>query len=247
MVISGSSNMAKVRNPVGVFGLGVITLGIYNIFWWYYINREMRDLGQTRQTAGLGDNPGLSAVAWLGGSLTLVSIVWTIVTTSQRIQRAQRLAGVKPLDGWAAGLLWVFTLGIGGVIYTQSQLNKVWEAPGIASPALYPGAAAPVPAPGPVVPAPGPVPATLDSPVAVPQTGSVNQKDFGAPPPAAGPASEPAPAALPSAGWYPDPRGQATERWWDGREWSVQTRGPALSPASHEKVPPGGSAGTQIN
>jgi hypothetical protein len=28
----------------------------------------------------------------------------------------------------------------------------------------------------------------------------------------------------PAAGWYPDPSGSAPWRWWDGRQWSVQTR-----------------------
>ena len=55
-------------------------------------------------------------------------LVWTIVTTTQRIQRAQRLVGVTDvMSGWLAGLLWVFTFGIGGIIYTQSSLNKVWK------------------------------------------------------------------------------------------------------------------------
>lgn len=33
------------------------------------------------------------------------------------------------------------------------------------------------------------------------------------------PPSPPVPA-LPPAGWFPDPTGQATYRWWDGREWT---------------------------
>ncbi len=30
-------------------------------------------------------------------------------------------------------------------------------------------------------------------------------------------------AALPPAGWHPDPRGEATLRWWDGGAWTEHT------------------------
>jgi hypothetical protein len=30
--------------------------------------------------------------------------------------------------------------------------------------------------------------------------------------------------AVPEAGWYPDPSGQARLRYWDGRAWSTQTQ-----------------------
>ena len=40
---------AKIRHPVAVPVLSVITLGIYWIYWWFQINREMVDLGQVAQ------------------------------------------------------------------------------------------------------------------------------------------------------------------------------------------------------
>jgi len=46
--------------------------------------------------------------------------------------------------------------------------------------------------------------------------------------PVAAPATQPAPsspppAAGPPAGWYPDPYGQASHRWWSGTEWTDHT------------------------
>jgi uncharacterized protein DUF4234 len=83
--IAGSESRAKRRNPWGVLGLGIITLGIYLIFWWYFINREMRDLGRARGVSGLGENPGLSTLAYaLGWWALLIPLIWTIVTTTQR-------------------------------------------------------------------------------------------------------------------------------------------------------------------
>jgi hypothetical protein len=110
-------------------GLSIITLGIYALFWWYFINREMRDLGRSRDVRDLGESPGLSAVAhWLGAWI-IVPYIWTAVTTCKRIQKAQRLVGRDDvLNGWIAGLLWVFTLVIGAYVYMQHELDKVWKS-----------------------------------------------------------------------------------------------------------------------
>lgn len=136
VLISGSQSRAKIRNSVGVWALSVITLGVYSWFWWYFINREMRDLGRARNVSGLGDNPWLSCAAWaVGAWLLYVPFVWTIVTTSMRIGRSQRVVcDQQTFNGWIAGLLWIFTLGIGGVIYTQWELNKVWSTQPVLSP-----------------------------------------------------------------------------------------------------------------
>ena len=112
---------------------------LYAWFWWYYINRELRDLGQAKGSTELGDNPGLSTVALNLGYLVIIPAVWTIVTTTKRIQAAQRLVGAEEMSGWIAGMLWVFTLGIGGIIYTQNSLNQVWKT----QPVVAPGAIAP--------------------------------------------------------------------------------------------------------
>jgi len=32
------------------------------------------------------------------------------------------------------------------------------------------------------------------------------------------------PPALPAAGWYPDPQGPGTARWWDGGRWTEAMR-----------------------
>ena len=34
----------------------------------------------------------------------------------------------------------------------------------------------------------------------------------------------PADDLLPASGWYPDPTGEASERFWDGKAWSDETR-----------------------
>ncbi|WP_082544716.1 MULTISPECIES: DUF2510 domain-containing protein [unclassified Rhodococcus (in: high G+C Gram-positive bacteria)] len=34
------------------------------------------------------------------------------------------------------------------------------------------------------------------------------------------------------AGWYPDPAGEAQHRWWDGTQWTSDTRSPDDRPPS---------------
>ena len=47
-------------------------LGIYLIFWWYYVNREMADYGRARGTKELGDSPTKSTPRSLPRRLHLV-------------------------------------------------------------------------------------------------------------------------------------------------------------------------------
>lgn len=136
--VGGSDFRAKIRNPWGVLGLSIITFGIYTMFWWYYVNRELVDLGKAKRVSGLGDNPWLSTAAYIaGGFLFYIPTIWTIVTTTRRIQAAHRVTGQKEvLNGWLAALVWIFTLGIGGPVFTQYQMNRMWSDQSVAQPVL---------------------------------------------------------------------------------------------------------------
>jgi hypothetical protein len=141
--LEGSDSRAKIRNPWGVLGLSIVTFGIYTFFWWYYINRELRDLGRAKRVSGLGDNPWLSTAAFIVGGFLYVPLIWTIVTTTRRIQSAHRVTNQRDvLNGWLAAVVWIFTLGIGGPVFTQYELNKMWQGQAIAPPPL-PGGPAP--------------------------------------------------------------------------------------------------------
>ena len=145
---------AKLRNPLGVVGLSIITLGIYYVFWWYFINREMRDFGRARGV-DLGQSPGNSVLALTLGALIIVPALVTLWTTTDRIQRTQETAGVdRPANG---PIIFVLLLVIGpvGIWYAQRELNKAWTAQaggGAAAPTL-PASEAPA-APAPDQPAP---------------------------------------------------------------------------------------------
>src|SRR5215210_4067620 len=138
----------KIRNPVTVLILDIVTLGIYGLFWWYYANRELADLGRARGTNELGENPTNSVLALIPGGFIIVPAIITIINTGKRITAAQRMAG-KPDEAneWIGLVLCLVFFPIALWFY-QEQLNKVWEVEAEA-PALEPGAAQPAQQPPP--------------------------------------------------------------------------------------------------
>lgn len=126
--------IAKIRNPIVVAILSVITLGIYLVFWWYYVNRELAEYGRARNTNELGDSPAKSTLALFPGGLIVVPAIWTTVTTFQRVQTAQRMNGQTPINGWLGLVLYlvIFPAFYG---YMQSGLNSAWKAVPQAEPA----------------------------------------------------------------------------------------------------------------
>ena len=125
--IAGAGTTAKTRNPIAVAVLAVVTLGIYLVCWWYFINRELADLGRAKGTTELGDSPAKSTLALFPGALLIVPAIWTTVTTFQRVQAAQRLNGQTQINGWLGVVLYIV---ISPVLYAymQSGLNSVWKA-----------------------------------------------------------------------------------------------------------------------
>ena len=125
--IAGAGTTAKTRNPIAVAVLAVVTLGIYLVCWWYFINRELADLGRAKGTTELGDSPAKSTLALFPGALLIVPAIWTTVTTFQRVQAAQRLNGQTQINGWLGAVLYIV---ISPVLYAymQSGLNGIWKA-----------------------------------------------------------------------------------------------------------------------
>jgi Domain of unknown function (DUF4234) len=125
--IEGTESTAKVRSIFAPALLPFITLGIYFFYWWYQINREMRDYGQAKGTSELGDSPGKSLLAVTLGALVIVPALVSIWNTAKRVQTAQRLTGIEPINGWIALILFV-VINPAFDAYLQSGLNPVWRA-----------------------------------------------------------------------------------------------------------------------
>jgi hypothetical protein len=133
--ISGTNAVGKIRNPLGVIGLSLITLGIYAIFWYYYTQKELAEMGQARNTEELGTSPGNSVLAITLGAFIIVPPFVSIYNACKRLKAAERLTGAA--EGMEAGLLfllWIFISPIGLYIY-QSDLNKALTAQAGGAPA----------------------------------------------------------------------------------------------------------------
>jgi hypothetical protein len=122
----------KVRRPWAVALLTVVTLGFYNWYWYYKINRELRDFGKVyRLERCENTNPWLSLLAVSLGALLIVPAIVSWVRCTRRIQDCQRVLSQEPMSGWAVGLLFV-----GGIFINiawiaipflvQDALNKIW-------------------------------------------------------------------------------------------------------------------------
>ncbi|MFY9265197.1 MAG: DUF4234 domain-containing protein, partial [Solirubrobacterales bacterium] len=143
--ISGGPEQAKIRSLWGVAILSIVTLGIYFWFWYYYINREMRDLGRKRQVQGLGDSPGMSVLAVTLGAIVVVPAVMSLVNTHKRIKLAQQVVGVYPgdqINGWITLIAYLFLSPV-AYAYQQDALNKVWNIDSGRVPAGAPAAQQP--------------------------------------------------------------------------------------------------------
>jgi Domain of unknown function (DUF4234) len=153
--IAGTGSTAKVRNPLGVVGLSLITIGVYYVFWWYFINREMRDLGRARNR-DLGQNPGQSVLALTLGALIVVPAIVTLWRTPARIENAQEAVGIDRRVSGPIVFILLLLIGPVGIWYAQSELNKVWQAQSGGGELPRPAAATPAPeSPAAAKPSPG--------------------------------------------------------------------------------------------
>lgn len=147
--IEGAGTQAKVRTPLGVVGLCLITLGIYTIFWYYFVNKEMAEMGRARNTTDLGDNPGKSVLAITLGAFLIVPPFISLYNAWKRLNSGERLTGQTGMEPGLGLLLWIFISPVGLYIF-QSNWNKVLEAqavPGQDAPPVEVPATEPPPVP----------------------------------------------------------------------------------------------------
>jgi uncharacterized protein DUF4234 len=124
--IPGTEATAKIRNLFAVAILPIVTILIYYFCWWYFIHRELRDYGRAKGTQELGDSPGKSLLAVTLGALIIVPALVSTYRGFKRVQAAQRLVGLEPINGWIGLILYV-VISPAMFAYMQSGLNAVWE------------------------------------------------------------------------------------------------------------------------
>ena len=128
IAIRGSNYPAKERNPLGVIGLTLITLGIYGIFHYYYINKELAELGKARGSTELGENPMMSVLAIVPGFILIVPPFVSIWNTWKRQQTARQMFGVQDGIDQVPGFLLHIFISIVAVFFLQQGQNALLEA-----------------------------------------------------------------------------------------------------------------------
>ena len=126
---------AKIRDPGIVVLFFALTLGflVYPQVWYYRINRELRDYGRAMGDEELGaSNPTNSVLAVTLGALIIVPPFVSWYRATQRIKRAQELAGQEQLNGWVLvgcyiGTVLFTVVGLAIPAIVQDNLNKIWK------------------------------------------------------------------------------------------------------------------------
>ncbi len=114
----------RVRSPWAVLGLGIVTLGIYYLWWYYRINDDAR-----RYLRDYELRPFTSLLAITLGWLILIPPFVSYFRTGKRIRQMQRRAGANAEHSAGLGLVLFILANLLGGVYAQYGLNRVWTSP----------------------------------------------------------------------------------------------------------------------
>ena len=114
------------RNPLGVLGLSIITLGIYWLYWYYQVNVEIRRF-QKDDTV----RPGVALLAVVLGWILIVPPFISMYNTSLHVAQMEERAGIPSRLSPALNIVLLLVFAFGTGIYTQEHLNRVWDTAAI--------------------------------------------------------------------------------------------------------------------
>jgi Domain of unknown function (DUF4234) len=115
-----SGAVGKLRTPLAVILLSIITLGIYGLYWQYATFKEMKEYSGE----GIGGGVGLVFAILLG----IVNIFLMPAEVGGLYGREGQEKPVSGLTGF-----WILLPFVGWIVWvvkTQGHLNHYWEAHG---------------------------------------------------------------------------------------------------------------------
>jgi hypothetical protein len=115
-----TGTVGKIRNPLAVILLSIITIGIYGLYWQYSSFKEMK----AYSGEGIGGGVGLLFAI-------LLSIVNAFLLPHEVGHLYSRTGAAEPVTALTG--FWVFLPIVGGIIWvfkTQGRLNDYWVAQG---------------------------------------------------------------------------------------------------------------------
>ncbi|HEV8683591.1 MAG TPA: DUF4234 domain-containing protein [Actinomycetota bacterium] len=129
-IITIDGNQYVKRNPLGVLGLTVITLGIYGLYWYYKVNEEIKNFTRDETIS-----PVRSLMAFIFGWLIIVPPFIAVYNTAKHVQVMEQRAGVQQQIEPALAVILLIVISIVIGLYMQEHLNRVWDrAPGRQAP-----------------------------------------------------------------------------------------------------------------
>lgn len=136
------------RDPLGVLGLSLITLGIYFFYWYYKVNDEMRRFERDDSIS-----PMRSLMAMIFGWMIIVPPFIAMYNTAKHVRTMEERVGVQQQLEPALAIVLMFVFSIGNGIYLQEHLNRAWGR-ALGGRASMPPGVPPVPPPPPPMPGP---------------------------------------------------------------------------------------------
>ena len=111
------------RQPLGVLGLTIITLGIYGLYWYYKINEEIRDT-----TGDQTISPGRSLLAVIPGAFLIVPPFIAYYNTANHVAQMERDRGIASEISPALTVILGLVIWLAMGAYMQEHANRVWDA-----------------------------------------------------------------------------------------------------------------------
>jgi hypothetical protein len=121
---SGSGPKGKVRHPAAVIIFAIITLGIYLIFWFYFVFKELKE--NTGEGIGGGTALLLAILGWFTGIFTIVLLFLLPSEVGKMYERSGMEKPVRGVTGF-----WNLIPLIGFIIWVvkvQGAMNRRWES-----------------------------------------------------------------------------------------------------------------------
>jgi len=140
----------RVRHPLGVIVLGIVTFGLFFLYWYYRatddVRMYVRDYSIRPLVATLAVLAAMmlaplaiAAVIWAQAPLrtaavllfllALVGMLLSYLHTARRVRRAQERAGVEAPISVGLGFVLFALMPMVGSGYAQAGLNAAWNAP----------------------------------------------------------------------------------------------------------------------